>query len=174
MHSPFFKKESGFTLVETLVTATIFGVLVTIVGSAFVSMLNIQRRAFNTQQIEENASYVLEYMAKELRVSQILTEDTPDCPATPATILHITNQEGEDVIYQLVNGAVHRVINGADTTVSSNTVVFDAFTFCVDGQALGDTKQPRVSLMAMLHSAQSNQQTSLSIQTTLSQRFLND
>ena len=77
------KKSGGFTLVEIMVAFLIFSIILTVFSSVFLSSSQLQKKAFNIQQAEENANYILESMAKEIRVSKISGPDT-NCPSSPA------------------------------------------------------------------------------------------
>lgn len=152
--------------------------LVVLVGGAFVSSLELQRRAVNLQQAEDNASFVLELMAKEIRVSQIAGPDT-NCPTMPAVTLSITHPVNGNINYSLSGNAVHRNVNGVDSVLSSNTVEFTRLRFCVFGTAIDDQEQPRVTIIAGLKSSKYKgsalrQQIITDIQTTVSQRFLSN
>lgn len=142
-------------------------------GGVFVSSLDLQRRAFNIQQAEENASFILESMAKEIRVGQITGPDTV-CPATPAATLSIVHPVNGNITYSLSGNAIHRNVNGTDSVMSSNTVQFTRLQFCISGTGVDDQKQPRVTIIASLRSAKTKQQATIDIQTTLSQRFLSN
>jgi prepilin-type N-terminal cleavage/methylation domain-containing protein len=167
------KTEKGFTLLETLVTLFVFSILMVIVGSVFVDSLNMQRKAFNYQQSQENANFVLESMAKEIRVSQISGPDTA-CPGFPAAILNIVSPTNGNVTYQLIGNAIHRIVGGQDTIISSNTVQFTRLQFCVSGTAVGDSLQPRVTVITSVRSKSALQQATVDIQTTISQRYLSN
>ncbi|MEX2052896.1 MAG: prepilin-type N-terminal cleavage/methylation domain-containing protein [Candidatus Paceibacterota bacterium] len=167
------KTTAGFTLIELLVATFIFGVIMVIVGSAFVNSLNLQRRAFNIQQAQENANFVLEVMAKEIRVAQVNTADTV-CPGTPSNTLNITHPVNGDIIYSLSNGVIHRNVNGTDSILSSNTVEFTRVQFCISGATFFDDRQPRVTIIASVRSTKTQQQATIDFQTTLSQRTLSD
>ena len=173
-------KPNGFTLVETMAAFLIFSIILTVFSSVFLSSSRMQKRAFNIQQAEENASYILESMAKEIRVSVICKAgdfsnpcDTT-CPASPASILNITHPINGKITYQLSGNAVHRIVNGTDSVISSNTVDFTRLQFCVLGTPTLDQKQPRVTILASIRSKKTQQQASIDIQTTVSQRFLSD
>lgn len=165
--------SSGFTLTETLVTVAIFSVVITIISSAFVSALDMQRRAFNIQQVEENTNFLLEAMAKEIRVSTINDPDS-NCPTSPATILNITHPVNGSVSYSLSGTSVQRRVNGVDTIISSGNVQFTRLQFCVSGNGTTDQMQPRVTLIAGMKSVETKQQASIDFQTTLSARFLQE
>ncbi len=67
MNNNNFKK--GFTIVEMLVSVTIFSILIVAVLSLFVSILRAQRHAFTTNYLTDQASYSLEYIYKQVRDS---------------------------------------------------------------------------------------------------------
>lgn len=165
--------NAGFTLTEILVVALIFSLIVVIFSSTFISSSGLQKRAFNIQQVEENASYVLESMTKEIRVSRVSGPDT-SCPSSPASSLTIDHPVNGNIIYSLSGGDIHRNVNGQDTIVSSNTVEFTRLQFCILGTAVQDGKQPRVIILASVRSKNVLQRASMDIQTAVSQRFLAD
>lgn len=153
--------------------ALIFSLIVVIFSSTFISSSGLQKRAFNIQQVEENASYVLESMTKEIRVSRVSGPDT-SCPSSPASSLTIDHPVNGNIIYSLSGGDIHRNVNGQDTIVSSNTVEFTRLQFCILGTAVQDGKQPRVIILASVRSKNVLQRASMDIQTAVSQRFLAD
>ncbi len=167
--------ESGFTLVEMVVAISLFTFVIFIIGGTFLNTFNIQRRALNSQQVEENVSFVLESMAKELRLSRLDSSNpNGNCPASPTSALRATNQDGEVVRYFLSNGQLHREINSTtDTVVSSNTVAFDQLVFCFLGIGT-DQKQQRVTITGKVHSLNTKNQATMDFQTTISPRLLSD
>ncbi len=169
--------QKGFTLIETLVTMTLFMTALIIMGSAFVGVVTIQRKAFNVQQVEENGSFIVETMAKEMRVSQINAPNGFNCPTVSGTInqLCITHPINGQVKYYFNSagdGNLHRVANGVDTILNSNKIRCIGFTFTVSGSALADGLQPRVTMTATIQSINTLQQATINIQTTVSQRSL--
>lgn len=165
--------SSGFTLVEMMAAFMIFSIILTVFSSVFLISSKVQKRAFNIQQADENANYILESMAKEIRVSKISGPDT-NCPSSPASTLSIAHPINGNIVYSLSGTAVQRTVNGTITTVSSNTVDFTRLQFCISGTPIGDQKQPRVTLVASIRSKKTQQQATVDIQTTISQRFLSD
>ena len=165
--------EAGFTLIETMVVSLLFSVIMVLMGGVFVSSLDLQRRAFNIQHAEENVSFILESMAKEIRVSQLGGPDTV-CPATPAATLSIIHPVNGNITYSLSGNAVHRNVNGTDSVISSNTVQFTRLQFCISGTPIDNQQQPRVTIIGSVKSVKTKQQTIIDFQTTLSQRFLSN
>ncbi|HEY4506549.1 MAG TPA: type II secretion system protein [Candidatus Paceibacterota bacterium] len=167
------KNNNGFTLVETLLVIFVFSVIMVLMGGVFVSSLNLQRRAFNLQKTEDNAAFILESMAKEVRVSQI-TSGVTNCPSAPALSLSLNHPINGSITYSLSGNAIHRNAGGSDTIVSSNTVEFTNIKFCITGNAVNDDRQPRVIVFGSVRSSKTKQQAVINFQTTLSQRFLSD
>ncbi|MBI2669718.1 MAG: type II secretion system protein [Candidatus Yanofskybacteria bacterium] len=162
--------NAGFTLVETILVVFLFSVLAVLMGGVFISSLDLQRRAFNLQQAVENAGFILEFMTKEIRVSQIVGPAS-DCPVNTLSITHPVNGS---ITYALSGNAVHRIVNGTDSVISSNTVEFTRLEFCPSGISVDDQRQPHVTIIASLRSAKTRQQATIDIQTTVSQRFLSN
>jgi prepilin-type N-terminal cleavage/methylation domain-containing protein len=167
--------QAGFTLVELLVSIFIFSVIMLAVGSAFVSALNVQRRAFNVQQVLENASYVIDTMLKEVRVSQILPAVPDSCATTTPAYEELTVEHPDfgTIRYYMSEGNVMRENAGDSLQLNSNTVVFTNFKFCISGTNLPDAKQSRVTFFASMKSTKTTLQELIDIQTTLSPRYLN-
>lgn len=168
------ERAKGATLVETLVAVFVFGIVVIIFGGSFAQALRVQRRAFNTQQIEDSASFILATMTKELRVSAISTGSDTSCPSFPGNSLTITHPVNGTITYAVVNSAVHRTVGGVDTVISPDGVEFTLLQFCVSGSNLADQKQPRITIMARVRSKNVSEQASVDVQTTVSARQLTD
>ena len=75
------KLESGFTLVETLVSVMIFSLIVVTVGTIYVSAVSWERRVIATERMQENAVLIIESMAREIRVSLMSGPDSSGCTA---------------------------------------------------------------------------------------------
>jgi len=65
------KKQSGFTLIEVVVALGIFSIATTYAIGIFVQSNQVQRRTANVQRVLSDARYVLEVMAREVRMGEI-------------------------------------------------------------------------------------------------------
>jgi len=167
--------EHGFSLVELLVAATIFSFITAGVASLFIQALDIQRRASGIQKIEENAQFVFESVAREVRVSRITSGDTDCAPPDPATtrsiiIEHPTNGT---VTYDFNPGAGQGSIERNGLAITSADVNFKEFAFCVMG-AGSDGKPARLTMTATIESLNGRPSTRVSatLQTTVVSRDL--
>lgn len=167
--------SAGFTLVETIATLFIFTLTVIFISSVFASAINMQRRAFNLQQVEENGNFLMETVAKEIRVATIdPSNPNNNCPATPANSLDITHPVNGTIRYWLNGTNLMRRVNGIDTVINGNTIEFTDLQFCISGNTTIDQQQPRVSLLATIRSRNTNNQAIVDFQTTLSSRYLQE
>ncbi len=112
-----FLNKKGFTLIELIVALAAFLILITIVSSSAVLIIQTQRKSFAMQNVGEEISYVLELMSKEIRMSEIVSDD--DFRPT----LKIINSDGDTVEYQFTSANyIRRRVNGGwwQSLTSSN------------------------------------------------------
>ncbi len=167
--------NAGFTLIELLVAAAVFMFVVSGVAGLFTTALDIQRRATGMQRIEENAQYVLETIAREIRVSTVTSGDT-DCSSgsTPANQrLVIKHPVNGTVTYDYNTTSGIGVITRNSQSLTSSDVNVTEFAFCVSGSS-ADGKQTRVTIPMTLQSVAGRPTTrvSVSLQTTITSRDL--
>jgi len=163
----------GFTIVEFLVTAAVFSVIVVGAGGIFIEVLKIQRRGIEAQKIQENIQFVLETISKEIRVSQIAGGQDTDCVTTFSSSLDIVHPESGSITYGISDGRVQRTGGGATTNLSGSDVEFSRFAFCIQYSEIDD-KQARVTILAQAKPlfGVSDPALIFDIQTTLSSRDL--
>lgn len=64
-------KQSGFTLIESLVSVAIFSIAISVIATVFFNTNNIQQRTKNLQQVQNEGRYILDKLAKEIRAREI-------------------------------------------------------------------------------------------------------
>jgi Tfp pilus assembly protein PilW len=166
-----FKKlrgEEGFTIVELLVTTLVFSIMVVAISSIFVQIINDERRALAAQSIQENGQFILELMSREIRVSKIVNQESPNCNATSLTITHPVNGT---VTYTLTAGGVlQRTASGTTSDLSNSTITFSRLNFCVKGSGAIDLQQPRVAILASIQNKVGKEILKFNLQTTVTSR----
>lgn len=176
--------EQGFTLIEILVSMMIFSVILIAVSSTFARQLVLQRHGFAAQKVQENSLYVMEQMARDIRVSTITGSDQPGINAScngfgviahSVTMVHPVHGT---ITYSLYNPdantfLVNRNVNGIDTYISSRDVQFTLFQFCIFG-AGKDGEQARVAIIATVQNTSTvpSNVVSVHFQTTIATREL--
>lgn len=166
--------QRGFSLIELLVAATVFTFVMTGVSQLFSQALDIQRRATGYQKIQENAQFVMESIAREVRVSSV---QSPTGCNPELTIEHPVNGTVTYAYNNSTNPAVITRVSGADggdaAPITSSDVTVAKALFCVFG-AGADGRQARVTIPLTLEavSSKASGRVSISLQTTISSRDL--
>ena len=155
--------RQGFTLVELIVAVAIFSVVVTIIIGAFSMAIKAQKRVILLQDIQENAKSILEFMAKELRMSVI--SNTNDGLSTELDFTRNTS-DGASVVYLFQNGQLLR--NGK--AMNSPNVNMTG-SFYIQGVESGDKIQPRMTILLKLNDV-TDSGIVIETQSTLCQRLL--
>jgi len=161
--------QRGFGIVEIIVATFVFSIMTIIVATNFVDVLNLQRRGFAAQIIQEEILFATEMMTREIRVSQIQSPDDLGCATTSLTIDHPVNGP---TVYSVSGGVISKTVGGNTFSITSSKVNFSRLNFCVRGSGIDD-EQPRVTIIA---SIQPTDGTDLrfDIQTSVSSRDLSD
>ncbi len=158
------KTKSGFTIIELIVGLAIFSLAATIAVALLTTALRAQRKSIAIQNAFDNGRYLIGFMAKEIRMSEI------------------TSFDGE--IYNLnivhpINGNVTYSFSGNNLLRNSDQINSDEVRvtgrFVVDGKApSGDDEQPRVTIVMEVetNSVKVEEKAEIRLQTTLSQRNL--
>lgn len=138
LHGPSASRQKGVTLLELLVSISLFTATVTIVVAVFIAMSSAQKRSAKSVDIDNSSYFALEAMAKEIRTGSNFT--FPEAVTTgfsdldvgvvcswaninsSCQILRFINYRGQIVIYKLDNaiGTIERaciddaVVSGGD------------------------------------------------------------
>lgn len=162
------KHQSGFTIVEVLVTSVIFSIIAMAVSGIFVQTLSLQRRASASQKIQDNAIFVLESMSRDIRVSVVANQESPGCTANTITILHPAKGA---MIFRINNSVIEKSqAGGPFVAISGSDVRFTRFNFCVTGSTSTDNKTPRVAILTTIENVSGREVLEVNLQTTVSSR----
>lgn len=177
---------AGFTIVEVLISSFVFSIIALVVSGLFIQVLAMERRIFASQKIQENGTFIMELMSREIRISQIVDTDqnpagdSPNCSLTELTIRRpVGNIENYVTIkYSLANGILQRTApeNLEDpnspnitTDLSSSDVAFSRLNFCLRGSAT-NTEQARVAILAAIQNKTGREILTANIETTVTSR----
>ncbi len=167
--------QSGFSLIELLVATAIFMFVVTGVSGLFIQAVDLQRRAAALQKIEENSQFVLESIAREVRVSTITSGDTNCAPPDPVTThtLALNHPVNGAVTYTYDRSSDVGIVSRNGQPITSGDVDISAFAFCVSGSTT-DQQQTRVTIPMTLQVVGNRAASSapVSLQTTIVSRDL--
>lgn len=101
--------KKGFTLLELIVSIGIFAFVLLSVTGIFQQVINVQRKAFAAQDIEESIRFAFEIMSKEIRTAE--RNFTGECANIPngamyavgGNTLYFQNQADDCVAYFVQN-----------------------------------------------------------------------
>lgn len=152
----------GFTLIELLVAVAVFSVAIAAMAGIFLSVVNAQRKAAALQATQEASRFLLESMAKEIRMSVVNSN-------TNASI-HITNPNGETFDYTFSGGQLYR----NNEQISPDNVEIVIGRFRVEQLPLppDDPLATKVTIVMALKGkgTKVEQQAQLNLETTISTR----
>lgn len=163
-------KKNGFTLIELLVGLVVFSLAIGVAINLFAAALRSQRKSIAIQNIQDNGRYLINFIAKEIRMSRIVSTDGE------TLILNINHPLNGNIIYTFT-GAPNWQIIRADATgsgqINADEVNVDG-RFFISGRAAGDNIQPRVTIIMKITNkgTRAEEQSKIDLQTTFSQRRL--
>jgi len=181
------KMKNGFTIIELLVSITIFAIVLTSVVSLFGSALRNQKQLMSQAEVLNSASYVSEYMARALRMAVkdmagacIGAKNNFVNPNGVSTIRFL-NYDSKCQEFGLSSGAIYvkksttaSAVNlGPATaiTAGTNRMTVEKLSFSISGNDQEDIFQPKVAFACEIKS-NTKAVNSIKIQTTVSQRNL--
>ena len=185
-------KQKGFSLIELMVSMTIFAVVMVICMGSIVSVLDANQKSQTLRAVMDNMNFTLESMTRTIRFgenyhcsdnvgSPYPTYDQPlDCPnsslgVNPSSTLYLKTSNGDAVEYSLSGGKIIKTQNGVASKITSDDVTVTNLTFYVRGSYAynsgNDVYQPRVIIVVKGYSGLvQTTKTEFVLETTASQR----
>jgi prepilin-type N-terminal cleavage/methylation domain-containing protein len=190
-------KNKGFSLIEVLVSLSIFTVVVTISVGSLLVLIDANARSRNMQEVMTNITYTLDSMTRDIRTgsdyycstgalpaSEFARQDCASGAADNRTLSFneggqsLTNDvTGARIAYRLSGGEIQRGLGDSPNWVSvtSPNTVITRLRFQVQGSTAGtDTKPPRVTIYVSGYAKDDDSipPASFDIQTTVTQQLL--
>jgi prepilin-type N-terminal cleavage/methylation domain-containing protein len=119
------QKQKGFTLIELLLVVAILSVSVGVTTDVVLNITRSYNKTQVTNEIEQNANFVLLKLEKELRNARQV--NFPVNNGDSSDVLQLTNTEGQTVCYKVENNRVQRRV-GTHTNCSGTAGYFDLTT----------------------------------------------
>ena len=173
------KTKGGFSLIEVLVATSLFVIIMTASLNIFKMVIDSQRSAIATQNVEESLKYFLEVTGKEIRMAKrnngvCSSLGVSDIYYSTGVNLIFRNYHDECVTYYLgtfqgVNRfAITR--NGVTNFITPAKVNFDQLRFLLRPESVG--VQPTVTMELVAHAlGKESAKSEIRIQTTLTSRY---
>jgi len=166
-------KIGGFTLIELIVALGVFMVVMTITLSAFLNIMDIQKKTEAFRKVNDNLNFAMEAMMREIREGKGYS--AADCSGADFCF---TNKDGKAVKYQLNGGGYMERKEEADEwlRMTSDGIKITRLSFFVSGgktYSSGDRQQPLVTISIGGESGEKEKlKSKLDLQATVSQRKL--
>lgn len=187
------KTQTGYTIIETMISVSLFLVVVTSGMGALLNANVLHRKSQDMRSIMDNLSFIMDDMSRNIRtgysyrcypvsLGESLVPgaalDTPrDCTDGWAVVFGVVDEADKWAYYLSSDGKIYKSIDGANTFIplTPEEVYIEPESHFVVYGAPGistDTVQPYVSIYLVGKITTKNVETPFSIQTSLSQRFL--
>ena len=167
--------KRGFTLIEILITITIFSIVITAFLGLFGSAFRWQKESLSASYLLNNASYITEYMSRALRMAKkdkgvgcISYGDNFEPSEGESNEIEFLNHKGECQRFFLQGGVMGVEKNGISQVLTPQNLEVEDLKFKISGGSQEDNFQPKVTFSLKLK----NNEQELNLQTTISQRDL--
>lgn len=184
----------GFSLVEMIVSLGIFTIVLFIATSAFLTVVNADRKSRSTRIAMDNLNLALEDMSRRIKTgSSYNCGDTPDatldCASPGEDSFKFIDQDNDPIIYKWAQGSqqipagcgsnyvdgqgcILRTIPHSTSFMLATSPEIDLtkLKFIVSGSTFGDVFQPVAVVMIDGSLGVDPKKTTFKIQTTITQR----
>jgi prepilin-type N-terminal cleavage/methylation domain-containing protein len=149
--------RNGFTLIEAVVATAVFATILSAIIGVYLSAIQIDRKTRSQRAVVQNARYISEFLAREVRNGTIDYSGTNGCYNTTTTLC-VVNQAGEIESIALNGTDLVLTKNSASTNLNSASVKVTKWIFYTspDGNPFVSSRtyneQPRVTVMMELTS----------------------
>ncbi len=192
--------KKGFTLIELMVSITIFSIVMLVSVGALLSIVDANRKAQSLKSVMNNLNFALESMSRNIRVGTNYhckpydgiippsvpsnITDTRDCSGADGGVLFAfegstgNRSDGSDQIVYRLNGSrleLSKDSGATFTAITAPEVQISNFRFYVIGSApltVGNTIQPRVVMTIQGVAGENVNQTTFNVQASVSQRLI--
>ncbi len=174
--------DKGFTLIEIMVSLSIFMVIILISSGSILSVFDVNRKSNNLQSVMDNLNLTMEAMTRTIRFGTAYHCDvtvTPvalprDC-TSGANSMSVLDSTGRQVSYKLNGTRISRSVDGGpEFFLTSPDMIIETLTFRVFGAddfSSGDISQPEAVIVVSGYAGvKPTSKTTFTLQTTVSQR----
>lgn len=182
------RARAGFTLIEVLVSVTLFTIIMLSATSIFKLVLDAQKKSVSAQNVQEGLRYFMEVIGKEIRMAQ---RDNGQCDDVPdnqifeqssnsaGDILYFKNYHGQCVHYYLFGSSVldfYRFTVSRDNVpnyISPVSVDISNLRFIVH-EATGTQAYVTLSFKAEAVTPNNGRDSDIYVQTSVASRYYLD
>lgn len=178
--------DTGFTLIEVLVSVSIFSMVMVVATGAVFSIIEANKKTHTLKSVMTNLNFALESMARDIRVSsQFSCNGGGDCLGGSSRFSYRANRDidgdgvaNDRIEYSLVGEGIQKEVTGGTygslSIITANEVHIQSLKFYVIGTDISpsDTIQPKVVIIIRGYAGVAKTKSNFNIQTTISQRSI--
>lgn len=164
------KFKKAFTLPEVLISLFIFSIAITLLIPIFINISRSYRMIAGFINAQNNLRFSLELMTREIKEGTNYSNPSQG-------VFSFTNQDNEEVKYQLANNVIQRSVNGTVYPLTDSRLKVSDFKVILYCPNNNSTCQPRVTFIIKIEPASKTESEkfssfSFTLQTSISQRKL--
>lgn len=163
-------KRQGFTLIEMMVALAIFIMVVAMSVGLFSAVLKAQRKTYNLQMTQDTSRYLIEMMAKEIRMSKIINIALLGNDVSRLRIERL-DELGTEVRYRFYNDQPLNKDSLTREKGVNERVLHDKEKISIRGYFYGDTKRVTIVLEAKSKTARPGEEAVVRLQTSVTSRY---
>lgn len=165
------KNNSGFTLVEILITLVIFSFIIILLTTLILDGFRFYRQAYIASRVQDSARIAFETLIRDIITNKVGNGDTPNCINFNGWDLLLQNPDTNNVVstYHLLNGILYR--NGA--SILSSDVEITSMYLCISSRTQSGSPRPtKVTVLATFRTKSTTTPYQIDLQTTVTQRHI--
>lgn len=161
------KSNHGFTLIEAVVATAVFAFVVSSIMGVYMSTIQLDRKTRAQRAVAQNARFIMEYLAKEVRNGSIAYDTYPGGVAN--STLAVNNDANQSEYFYLSGTDLVIEKNGAVSNLNSDSVQVTKLLFRISPAqdpytpAKTYNEQPRVTVVMELTSDYGTKVTDLAV-----------
>lgn len=171
-----FNFQKGFTLIELMVSISIFIIVMMISMNSILGIFDANRKSRSLKTVMSNLNIAVETISKEMRYgsnyhcgsSGTLTT-VQNCPGGDSLVSFLSSDD-EQTTFRLNGTVIEKDVGSGYLPLTSPEVTIESLRFYVIGTATSDSLQPKVNILIKGYAGVGNDQSGFTIQTMVSQR----
>lgn len=180
------KSSKGFTLIELMVSMSLFMLIMTMSMGSIIGIFDINRKSQALKTVIANLNLAIESMAREMRFgdhyhcgSSGAITSPQNCPnGEGGNFVSFLSSDDEQIIYRLEDGVIEKSSDGGNSyaALTGSEVDIESLNFYVLGAgAQSPSLQPKVLIkVSGVAGPNEKSRTEFTLQTLVSQRVLDN
>jgi prepilin-type N-terminal cleavage/methylation domain-containing protein len=185
------KMKKGFTLIEVLVSVSIFTIVMLIATGSVFTIVAANKKTHTLKSVMTNIDFAIESMARDMRVgTKYICNDLGDCQSGASTFRYKANRDVDGggynsadamdyIEYSLgTGGNAGKIMKKYWSTaqpafpITAAEITITNLRFYATGTATGDGRQPKVLITIQGNSGTADIKSSFNIETMVTQRSI--